>query len=142
MRRRALFTQVLVVNTVLLGAVAIAATFYSQHAIVAATEAEAARKVAIREGIGKFIASGNALRAVAEDSAQNAPTSETQKWLDNVEQYLSSNLGQSYVTRFNDSAGMLPVSLAGGAEKQHDYLWKILNARLIRLEQFSEQFPS
>src|SRR5580704_6072859 len=52
---------VLVAASIMFGTVAIGASFYSQHEIVGARDAEAAHRLEIREVLGLFVAEGDDL---------------------------------------------------------------------------------
>ena len=125
----------LVTSAGLLGAAAICATFYTQRQIVATRDAEAARRLAIREGLGSFVAEGNDLKEQCRDATKQAPLGQACEWANRVEAFLSTQLGQSYVNRFRNSTG---VSLAfpAGLGGEHLNVWNYVYSRLFRLEQF------
>jgi hypothetical protein len=58
----------LVGASVVFGVIAVGGTFYSQYQIVSSANAEKARHLTIREGIGRYIGTG---RAIMEEFAQN-----------------------------------------------------------------------
>jgi hypothetical protein len=132
--------MLLVSSAGLLGGAAICATFYTQHQIVATRDAAAARRLAIRDGLGSFVAEGNDLKELCRDATKQVPLDQTYEWANTVEAFLSTQLGQSYVNRFRDSTGVLPMSPAGlGGE--HLNVWSYIYSRIFRLEQFSQQLP-
>ena len=87
----------LVVASYLLGGIAVTATFYSQHEIVAARDAEAERRLKIREELGSFVAEGDSLMAICADITKPIPIYQTNEWAKRVEAFLLTQLGQSYV---------------------------------------------
>jgi hypothetical protein len=129
---------VLVVVTAIFSAAAIGATIYSQYSMLAAKAAEAARKNAIHEQLGIFIAAGDDLMGKSRDINQNAPETEVTQWAEKVENYLSENLGPSYVFRFRDESGVQGHPPEGIAGKRL-FLWAITYLRVFRLEQFSQE---
>ena len=129
---------ILVVASYLLGGVAVIATFYSQHEIVAARDAEAEHRIKIREEIGSYVAEGDSLMDICADVTKPIPIYQTNEWAKRVEAFLSTNLDQSYVNRFRDWTGILPTSPAGLGGEHRDWYAYIYN-RISRLEQFSQQ---
>ncbi len=124
----------------LLGAAAIFATFYTQRQIVTTRDAEAARRLAIREWLGLFVAEGNNLKEQCRDVTKQVPLDQAYEWANRIEAFLSTQLGLSYVNRFKDSTGILPASPPGlGGE--HLNVWAYIYSRIFRLEQFSQQLP-
>jgi hypothetical protein len=124
----------------LLGAAAIFATFYTQHQIVTTRDAEAARRLAIREWLGSFVAEGNNLKDQCRDVTKQVPLDQTYEWANRIEAFLSTQLGQSYVNRFKDSTGV-PLASPPGLEGEHLNVWAYIYSRIFRLEQFSQQLP-
>ena len=116
---------------------AIVETFYSQRMIVSAKAADDDRRVAVKEGIGNFIAEGNNLMTNAANEAFPPPTDSAQAWADRVEAFLNTNLGPSYVTRFRDGTGTPPIHFSNDAA--HQNLRVGIYTRLLRLEEFSRE---
>jgi hypothetical protein len=131
---------VLVVAAGLLGAAAIGATFYSQHQIVAARDAERARRIAVREGIGKFIEEGQSLQNQCADATVLLPTEAVIDWDRRAKAFLNSNLGASYVTRFGDPIGAAPLVVQSMSDDRRN-LFIGIYVRIFRLEQFSQPLP-
>jgi hypothetical protein len=134
---------VLVAASMIFGCIAIIATFYSQHEIVATRDAEAARRVAVREGIGKLIEEGQNLQNECADAATPLPKEAVIDWETQAKAFLSANLGPSYVTRFGDPIGaspLLTVSMSAMSDDRRN-LFIGIYVRIFRLEQFSQQLP-
>ena len=72
-RERPRERMILAVAAGMLGTVAIGATFYSLHEIVATRDAEAAHRLAIKEGLGSFVAEGDDLMARCLDATKPVP---------------------------------------------------------------------
>jgi hypothetical protein len=128
---------ILVAASIMFGSIAIGATFYSQYQIDAAAKAETVRKLAIREGIGKFIEEGKTLKEKCEDATVPLPTDAVVDWDNRATVFLKTNLGPSYVTRFRDPTGATPPIVGGPVERRG--LWLETYVRIFRLEQFSAQ---
>ena len=126
-----------------LSLIAIAATLYSQHLIVAKRAAELARAAGNREHLGSFILEGNQLLDQAADQTITPPQGPADDWATRVESFLIENLGTSYVARFRDRTASPGAMSPIGIDQDHARLWRGLYGRLLRLEQFSqEQIPS
>lgn len=130
---------ILVVASILLGGVAVIATFYSMHEIVAARDAEAARRVAIREGIGKFIEEGQNLQNKCGDVTVPLPTEAANDWDMRAKAFLNTNLDASYVIRFVDTIGATPLVTQLSDDRRNLFIG--IYVRIFRLEQFSQQLP-
>jgi hypothetical protein len=126
-----------------LSVIAIAATLYSQHLIVAKRAAEQARIKSNRETIGSFILEGNQLLQQAADQSLTPPQDAANDWSARVESFLIKELGTSYVARLRDATAVPGAMSPIGVDSDHVGLWRGIYARLLRLEQFSqEQTPS
>jgi hypothetical protein len=115
--------------TMILAIISVAGTFYSQYQIVvaanadkvaaeadkAAANAEKARHVMIREGIGRYIGLGQAIMNRFGLNEMPMPILDKVSWEGNVDDFLRTNLKDSYVARFHDNSGLAPVS-ANGAD--------------------------
>jgi hypothetical protein len=129
---------VLVIASYLLGGVAVIATFYSQHEIVASRDAEVERRLKIREELGSFVAEGDSLMAICADTTNPIPIHQINEWAKKVETFLLTQLGQSYVSRFRDWTGIIPTSPTGLGGEHRDYYFYTYY-RIFRLDQFSQQ---
>jgi hypothetical protein len=78
---------ILVVASCLLGGIAVIATFYSQYEIVATRDAEAARRLTIREELGSFVAEGDSLMVRCGDPTIPVPLDQTNDWAKRVEAF-------------------------------------------------------
>jgi hypothetical protein len=130
----------LVVAAGVLGIAAIGATFYSQQQIVTEKAEGEKRRHDIREALGGYIKRGNGLEQEAADKTQPLPIEATNSWDSDVVSFLQSELGPSYVTRYQDSTGINSLVL-NNSDTAHQNLWWAIYTRTLRLEQFSDQFP-
>jgi hypothetical protein len=120
--------------------VALGATFYGQHSIGAARDAEHRHNVEVRERLGAFIAEGDSLMREYADLGTPLPTDKANDWANRTETFLAMRLGMSYVIRFRDDTGVPSIRLtigdaARGAE------WYGIYARVLRLQEFSTEVP-
>jgi hypothetical protein len=136
----------LVVAAGILGVLAIVATVYGQHQIIAQREVEIAQSEAnirhkkeIRENIGLFIASVNTLAATTADKSKEIPLTEIGKLENDLTTYIKNNMEQSYLNRLFDSSGVGPIGINSG-DKERDKWWYTLYVFAFRLEEFSRQF--
>jgi hypothetical protein len=113
--------------TMILGVISVAGTFYSQYQIVsaanadkAAANAEKVRHVMIREGIGRYIGVGQTIMNRFGLNEMPMPILDKVSWEGNVDDFLRTNLNDSYVARFHDNSGLAPIS-ANGADPPHNY---------------------
>jgi hypothetical protein len=125
----------------LLSISAIGATSYSQHLVIAQKTEERARRNMIRDQLGEFIGQGIILLNLAATASSPLPTDTTNAWAASVENFLRSNLGNSYVIRFRDATGMPPLNPTG-VDEEHQDLWRDIYSRMLRLEQFSQELPA
>jgi hypothetical protein len=104
----------LVIAAGILGVVAIGATIYGQHQIVAAKEAAAHRNEEIRNTLGNFTAEGLAIvgPGCADPSNTTPPVAEVDAWRGRIIAYLASRVGQSYVPRLATTIPILTASFA------------------------------
>jgi hypothetical protein len=125
---------------------AIGATIYSNHLVIAARAKERTRIQTIREQFGIFIADGTNLVDLAANVAVSPPIDQANEWAANIENFLATNLGDSYVVRFRDSTGMPPGIFPAsfiriGLDNEHQKLWRWVYSRMIKLDQFIRESP-
>jgi hypothetical protein len=116
------------------------ASFYTQYQNVLAANAEMARHIMIREGIGRCIASGRVIMSEFGANKMPIPIPEQQVWVGTVDNFLHVTLGDSYVARFNNVGGPWAFTI-NGSDKQHNDYYADMYLRLTRLEEFSHELP-
>jgi hypothetical protein len=100
---------------------------------------EVAHNRMIKDGISRYIKLGD---AIMNDFAQNKwPVVEENDWTGDVKGFLQANHLDSYVSRFEDSSGIPPVTIRPGADTQHDNEYVYMHHRITRLEEFSQELP-
>jgi ABC-type transport system involved in cytochrome bd biosynthesis fused ATPase/permease subunit len=109
---------VLVVSAALLGIAGIGASILSQRQLLSVKIAEQTKNKARREALGSFIADGLKLIVDCSDSSIPPKLAEANKWFENVSLYLSANMGDAYVTRLKNPAG-LPINAVCRMQTMH-----------------------
>lgn len=96
----------------------------------------------MRDQIGDFIAQGNALLAAIcnKDNDFGQVTNESNGWANEVEDFLRTKLGDSYVLRFRNAAN-LPLGEPVGIGQQRLSYWRGVRARVLNLDRFSGELP-
>jgi len=97
-----------------------------------------AKRKQIRERLGQFLGRGRELQLQCGDESKPPPSKETEHWATETEAYLRKELGESYVARFRNDAG-LPMTGNSIRSIPHRTLWAGIDSRLARLEQFIQE---
>lgn len=98
-------------------------------------EAIKARRRSIRERLGGFIFLAEELKNNTVTKTQEPPPQDDAlKWAGQVRQYLIQNLDASYDLRFNSPPTITITQI--GVPPEHDALWRWLETRTIRLNEF------
>jgi hypothetical protein len=117
------------------------ASFYTQYQNVLAANAEKARRLMIREGIGRYIGEGNAIMNRFGVNEVPMPIGDEVGWVGRTEDFLRTNLCESYVTRFHDNSGLAPIQ-SNEADSVHNSHYATMFHEITRLEEFSHETPS
>lgn len=107
-----------------------------------AEQARREKRKATRQIIASDYATGNdALNLLYNKNlSDEAVTQSVQNWADATEKHLRENLGDDYVIRFRNSAGIntvTPMNMPPSAAKEK--LWWPIYFRIVRLNQFLEE---
>ena len=132
--------KLIVAGLIILAIVSVCGTFYSQYQIVSFAKAEKMRHTKIREGIGKYIGEGTKIMDRFGSNEMPMPTLDEVGWIGRTEDFLRSNLGKSYVSRFNDVSGHGSVT-APGTDGPHNAYYNSIYSKITRLEEFSHELP-
>jgi hypothetical protein len=117
--------------------IGLAATGYTFHL----HDAEAARDAIIRDGLARYITSGDVIMNRFGSNEMPMPTMDEVGWVGITEDFLRTNLCESYVTRFHDNSGLAPI-WANNADSAHNSQYAIMFHEIARLEEFSHERPS
>lgn len=122
-----------------LGGLAVGATFYAQ--IHAYTQAQRARSERgdIRQRLENFIVQGRELLVQIKDARRDLPATAADEWAQRAEIYLRDKLGERYIARFRRDVS----ELFGDAEVPAARVgyWRAVRNRVVNLEAISAEFP-
>jgi hypothetical protein len=104
-------------------------------------KAEVAHNKMIKDGIGQYIGEGSAIMNRFAANEMPMPTMDEVGWVGRTEDFLRTNLCESYVSRFHDNSGLAPIQ-ANGADGAHNREYVIMYHEITRLEEFSHEIPS
>ena len=104
-------------------------------------KAEVAHNRMIKDNIGLYISEGSAIMNRYGVNQMPMPTMDEMGWVGRTEDFLRTNLCESYVTRFHDNSGLTPI-WANDADSAHNAQYAIMFHEIARLEEFSHETPS
>jgi hypothetical protein len=90
----------------------------------------------LRLTLSEFIVEGETLQKKCRVEGGDLPTQEIGAWANRIVDFLSEKLDQSYVRRLRSNAGLSPVAPVGNLTNDQQNLWKLVNHRIERLNQF------
>ncbi len=76
---------------------------------------------------------------VIRDTSKPFDPEEADQWAGSAETFLMEHMGEDYVIRFRDSAGMAPHFSVGSDALRTKY-WGAVHVRVTRLHEFSREF--
>jgi hypothetical protein len=122
-----------------LGGLAVGATFYAQlHAYTQAQRARSERGD-IRQRLENFIVQGRELLVQVKDARRDLPATAADEWAQRAEIYLRDKLGERYIVRFRRDVS----ELFGDADVPPARVgyWRAVRNRVVNLETISAEFP-
>jgi hypothetical protein len=120
-----------------LGIIVTAGLWYAQYVT---PKAEVAHNKMIRESIGQYIGTGRALMDKFGRNEMPMPIADEVGWISITENFLRTNLDESYVNRFNDVSGLGSVT-GVGTDAPHSVHYNNIYLKITRLEEFSHELP-
>lgn len=87
----------------------------------------------IRTKIGQLLSIGQVIMNRCQKESENAPIDEVDKWVTEVERYLTEKFDISYVAIFRNTAGV-PTGVTSIRSKEHRDVWSFTRTRLHQLE--------
>jgi hypothetical protein len=104
------------------------------------SKVEVAHNRMIKEGIGLYIGNGRAILDRFGRNEMPMPIMDEVGWVGRTEDFLRTNLGESYVNRFNDVSGLGSVT-GNGTDVAHNAYFNNIYGKITRLEEFSHELP-
>jgi hypothetical protein len=118
---------------VVLGALAVGATFYAKYRGYLQVERQQSDRADVGMRLGNFIAEGRDLLGQIRDADRPLPTSAADEWAQRAEIFLRDKLGEGAITRFRKDADELYGDAAGIAAPRMGY-WRAVRNRVVNLE--------
>ena len=138
--RRSVLKLRLGAAALVLGALAVGATFYSKYHAHVQVERQHTDRTEIRQRLDNFILEGRELLAQIRDAKRELPTRAADEWAQRAELYLRDKLGERYVPRFRKEANEMYGDDASVAAPRLGY-WRAVRNRVVNLEAVSAEFP-
>jgi hypothetical protein len=137
--RRSVVKLRLGVAALVLAAIGLGATAFSNHYERVQRDLRATDRSQIRETVETFILEGRTLLGQIGDAQRELPTRPADEWAQRVEFYLRDKLGERYVTRFRRDVDDL-YGDAAIAPARLGY-WRAVRNRVVNLERINAEFP-
>ena len=138
--RRSVHKLRLGATALVLGALAVGATFYSAYRAHTQIERQQSDRVEIRKRLDGFTAEGRELLGQIKDARRELPTTNADEWALRAETYLRDKLGERFVPRFRKDVNELYGDDATIAAPRMGY-WRAVRNRVVNLEAIAAEFP-
>ena len=89
--------------------------------------------------LGRFLPVAETLMTRCRDTTVSPPNAEADSWAQQVEDFLLSNLDESYIARFRDDSKTMPLLPAGMLSQDHTNLYRGLQIRKANLHEFIKE---
>jgi hypothetical protein len=139
--RRSVYKLRLGAAALVLGALAVGATFYAKTRAYIQVERQQSDRAEIRTRLETFITQGQDLLREIRDADRALPTTAADEWAQRAEIFLRDRLGERSVVRFRKDANELYGDDATVAAPRMGY-WRAVRNRVVNLETLSAEFPS
>jgi hypothetical protein len=93
----------------------------------------------IKVTLGRLIPEAESLMARCRDTTIIPPHDEANTWAQQVEAFLLNNLDESYIPRFRSGSNVMPFLPAGMSSLDHSNLYRGLQIRTARLNEFIKE---
>ena len=134
--RRSVYRLRLGVAALMLGALAVGATFYAKFRTHVQIERQQSDRGDIQKRLDPFIVEGRQLLAQIKDSRVELPAAAADTWAQRVEDYLRDKVGAEAIPRFRKPAGELYGTDETVAPPRQAY-WRAVRDRLVNLEEIA-----
>lgn len=139
--RRSVHKLRLGATALVLGALAVGATFYSRYHARIVIERQQDDRTDIRMRLESLAQEGRGLLAQIRDLTRELPGRAADEWAQRAEVYLRDRLGERYVPRFRKEANELYGEDAAVAAQRVAY-WRAVRDRTVNLETIAAEFPA
>jgi hypothetical protein len=137
--RRSVAKLRLGVTALILGAIAVGATFYSRHYSRSQVEQRQVDRGQVREQLETFVLEGRTLLGQIKDVQRELPTRSADEWAQRTELFLNDKLGERYVNRFRRDVNELYGEASLPAARMG--YWRAVRNRVVNLELITAEFP-
>lgn len=138
--RRSVYKLRLGAAALVLGALAVGATFYSKVHAYVQVERQQSDRADIRARLNGFIGQGRDLLSQIKDANRELPSAAADEWAQRTEIFLRDKVGEPSILRFRKDADALYGDDANVAEPRMGY-WRAVRNRVVNLETISAEFP-
>lgn len=139
--RRSVYKLRLGALALVLGGLAVGATFYAKYRSYAEVQRQQTDRAELNQRFESLIAEGRELLAQIKDSRRELPNIAADQWAQRSELYLRERLGERYVSRFRADASELYRDDPTVAAARLAY-WRAVRNRLVALEAIAAEFPA
>jgi hypothetical protein len=137
--RRSVIKLRLGAAALVLGALAVGATFYSTYHAHVLAERQQSERADIRTRLESLITEGRALLGQIKNSDRAFSTTAADEWAQRAEIFLREKQGERAIARFRKDAGDLYGDDANVAAPRMGY-WRAVRNRVVNLETISAEF--
>jgi hypothetical protein len=138
-RRRSVYRLRLGAAALVLGALAVGATFYSTYHRHVRIERQQADRTEIRKRLENFAVEGRELLGQIRDGRRDVPATAADEWAQRAEIYLRDRLGERYIPRFRQEADEMYGADPNVAAPRMGY-WRAVRNRIVNLEAIGAEF--
>ncbi len=137
--RRSVYKLRLGAMALVLGALAVGATFYARYYAYIQVERQQSDRAEIRNRLDNFILEGRGLLEQIKDAGHALPAAAADEWAQRAEIYLRDKVGQRYVVRFRKEADEMYGDDASVSASRLGY-WRAVRNRIVNLEAINAEF--
>jgi hypothetical protein len=138
--RRSVYKLRLGAAALVLGALAVGATFYAKYHAHVQVERQQSDRAEIRNRLDNFIVEGRDLLGQIKDARRALPATAADEWAQRAEIYLRDKLGERYLARFRKEASEMYGDDASVPAPRLAY-WRAVRNRIVNLEAIGAEFP-
>jgi hypothetical protein len=137
--RRSVLKLRLGAAALVLGALAVGATFYSKYSSYVRVERQLSDRAEVSARLDNFITEGRNLLGQIREANRALPTAAADEWAQRTEIFLRDKLGEPFIVRFRKDANELYGDATGVAAPRMAY-WRAVRNRVVNLELINAEF--